>query len=486
MSFFPSRTTFLQIGNLTIQWYAVLIVGGAFLAYYFAKKNLKEYRNIDVNDFFDDTFIVMLWVGVIGARLWYCVFNDFSFYFSNPVNIIRIWDGGLAIHGGLIFGALAVLFMCKKHNVPFIKVADSIFPTVLLAQGIGRWGNYINQECHGGVVSEDYFNGILSFLKEGMHINGIYYEPLFFYESLLCILGFILINFLLKKTAEKRGQLTGAYLIWYGVVRFFIEGRRTDSLYMGTLKTAQVTSIIFVIVGLALYFGMYDKVFKPKKPTIVFDVDGTIQDSTPAIWASYIDTYKHFGYDPKDFTDEIKAYVLGPALKETFEKLLPNENADKCCEYFRQVNLEELHKTLKPMPHATEVLQTLKDEGYHMAVLTTRGKDSLAECLKICGFENFFDAVIRLEDVKNVKPDPEGLFILKDKYKMNSADVIMVGDSVADVKAGDAFGAYTIAYLSNEGKKAKLIASNPNRQISDLNEILDIVKEKHYFTYNLK
>ena len=92
MQFFPSRTTFLAIGNVTIQWYAVLIVSGAFLAYYFAKRNLREYRNIDVNDFFDTLFMTILWTGIIGARLWYCVFNNFSFYFSHPINIIRIWD----------------------------------------------------------------------------------------------------------------------------------------------------------------------------------------------------------------------------------------------------------------------------------------------------------------------------------------------------------------------------------------------------------
>ena len=254
MHFFPSRTTFLSIGSLTIQWYAILIVTGAFLAYYFAKRNLKQYRNIDVNDFFDTVFVVMLWAGIIGARLWYCAFNNFSYYFSNPVNIIRIWDGGLAFHGGFIFGLIAVVLMCKKHNVSFIKVADAIAPTVLLAQGIGRWGNFVNQECHGIEVDESYFNGILFFLKDGMHINGHYYVPLFFYESVLCILGFILINFVLRRTYDKRGQLTGAYLIWYGIVRFFIEAGRTDSLYIGSLKTAQITSIVFVILGILLYF----------------------------------------------------------------------------------------------------------------------------------------------------------------------------------------------------------------------------------------
>ena len=484
MHFFPSRTTFLSIGSLTIQWYAILIVTGAFLAYYFAKRNLKQYRNIDVNDFFDTVFVVMLWAGIIGARLWYCVFNDFSYYFSNPINIIRIWDGGLAFHGGFIFGLIAVLVMCKKHNVSFIKVADSIAPTVLLAQGIGRWGNFVNQECHGIEVDESYFNGILFFLKDGMHINGHYYVPLFFYESVLCILGFILINFVLRKTYDKRGQLTGAYLIWYGVVRFFIEAGRTDSLYIGSLKTAQITSIIFVVIGILLYLGLYDRLFY-KKPTIVFDLDGTIQDSTSSIINAFRAVFEKYG-NVDDFTIERQVEVLGPPLGEMIKKYFPNEDTSKLCDYYREVNSEELKKNLKPMPNAKEVLTTLHNEGYHLAILTTRMKNSTMDCLKICDFGDIFDAIICFDDVKATKPDPDGLFIITKKYKLNSADLIMVGDSKADVLAGSAFGAYTVAYLNNEAKAKGIIDLKPNKTIDNLGELLEILKKEHYFTYNQK
>ena len=181
MEFFPTRTTFLRIGNLTVQWYAVLILIGAFIAYYFSKKNLKTYRNIEVNGFFDDIFIWMLWGGIIGARLWYCIFDPNVNYLENPLQIIKIWDGGVAFHGAFAGGALAALIFCKKRNVSIIKFFDAVLPTVLVAQGLGRWGNFINQECHGIEVDASYFDGILFFLKEGMHIGGVYYKPLFFY-----------------------------------------------------------------------------------------------------------------------------------------------------------------------------------------------------------------------------------------------------------------------------------------------------------------
>ena len=485
MKFFPTRTTFLQIGSLTVQWYAIFIVCGALLAYYFTKKNLKDYRNIDTNDFFDNFFVTTLWCGIIGARLWYCVFNNFSYYFSNPLNIIRIWDGGLAFHGGFVFGVLGAFLICKKNNVSFIKVSDSLVPTVLLAQAVGRWGNFVNKECHGVLVDESYFDGILFFLKDGMYIDGNYYVPLFFYESVLCFVGFILINFVLRKTSTKRGELSGAYLIWYGVVRFFIESGRTDSLFIGSLKTAQVTSIIFVIFGLLLYFGFYDKLFY-KKPTIVFDLDGTLQDSTPSIIEAYKKTFEKYG-NVDDFTIDRQVEVLGPPIADMFKKYFPDENNEELCAYYREINAEELRKTLVLMPNALEVLKTLKDDGYRLAILTTRMRKSVLDCLSICGLkEDLFDVLICYDDVQRTKPDPEGLFLITNKYKLNGDDLIMVGDSVADVLAGKSYGAYTIAYLSNDLKKKEVLEKEPNRSIDDLKEILDIVKEKHYFTYNLR
>ena len=196
MIFFPDEQTFVKFSifglQFDIRWYAVLIMTGALLAYLVAKKEIRKSRFISP-DFFDSFFIYTLWVGIIGARLWYCIFYNFSFYFSNPVNIIRVWDGGLAIQGGIVAGAIFAWYYIKRNRYPFMKLMDIVLPNVLIGQAIGRWGNFVNRECHGGEVEESYFNGVLSFLKEGMYIKGHYYEPLFFYESMLCILGWILI-----------------------------------------------------------------------------------------------------------------------------------------------------------------------------------------------------------------------------------------------------------------------------------------------------
>lgn len=485
MSFFPNRTTFLQIGSISIQWYAILILTGAFLAYFFAKRNLKEYRNIDVDGFFDDAFICLMWSGIIGARLWFCLFYNFEQYINHPLDIIRVWDGGLAIHGGLVGAFIGTLILCKKRNVPFIKFLDAILPTVLLGQAIGRWGNFINQECHGSTVSSEYFDGILSFLKEGMYIGGQYYRPLFFYESILCLIGFILINFLLKKTQTKRGELVGAYCIWYGIVRFFIEGDRTDSLLIGSLKTAQLTSILFVIIGLLLYFGIYDKIFK-KKISYVFDLDGTLTDSTPAIIESFKTVFRKYGKE-EDFSPQDQVEVLGPPIDEMLHKFFPNEDVKELEKYYRETNKQQLELTLKPIKGALELISELKKQGSDLAILTTRKKESTYRCLELCGFnKDDFNDIITLDDVSKTKPDPEGIFKLKKEHKIKTSDVIVVGDSTADINAAKAFGAYSIAYSVVDGKRKAIEDATPNKIIEDLKDVLEISKEKHYFTYNLK
>lgn len=485
MEFFPSRTTFVSIFGLHIQWYAVLILTGAILAYLLSKHNIKKYKNIDSADFIDNLFLLVLWTGILGARLWYCLFENPSYYFSNPVSIIRLWDGGLAIHGGLIAAVTASYFYCKKKNVPFLKVADACVPTVFIGQAFGRWGNFVNQECHGAEVSAEYFDGILSFLKDGMYIDGHYYEPMFFYESVGCLVGFFLINYLLRKYQYRRGQLMYAYMLWYGVLRFFIESRRTDSLMFFGLKTAQLISIALALAGFLGFIGVFDKFIKKKKPTIVFDFDGTLANSTPAIIATYKELFKRHD-KVENFTEDKQKEVLGPALYTMFAKYWPNLDSQALFDEYQEITKDELKKSLKMMPHGYEVLKALKDKGYTVAIASARTKESGQNCLNILELNDLIDNFYGLNEAKKKKPDPELLFNLINDNNYNSEDVIVIGDSATDIEMGKNYGAYTIGYIESEGRKEQLINSKPNRVITDLNEILDIVEEDHYFTYNLK
>lgn len=484
MKFFPDRYTVISFGSLSIRWYAVLILTGAFVAYLVAANEIKKRKNISVSDF-GDMFIYTLWFGVVGARIWFCLFYNFNFYISNPIEILKVYDGGLAIQGGIVAGFIFVYLYCKKHKWNLLIILDCLLPQVLIGQAFGRWGNFVNQECHGGEVSESYFAGILSFLKDGMHINGHYYEPLFFYESTLCAFGWALIYFILRKKQNKRGDLAYCYLMWYGVVRFFIEARRTDSLYIGNLKMAMVTSVAFVILGLLGYVGVIDKLFKKKKPSIVFDMDGTLIDTTPSIIAAYEGLFEKYD-DINNFTRERRAEVLGPALRDIFPKYFGDIDYDVLYKDYKARQDEVSPKLNKPMANVPEVLKTLHEEGYKIAILSTRKHDGCLDLLKDFNLDGYVDEICGLEDVVNLKPDPEGIYKIVNNKDFNASDVIVVGDSPMDIGCGKNYNAYTVAYLNNPDKSEAILAAKANKNITDIIELLDIVKQEQNFTYDLK
>ena len=485
IKFYPDPTTFVSFYNLSIKWYAICILSGALIGYFFSRSDVKKIKHIDL-DFFDNLFIYTLWFGIIGARLWFCIFYNFKFYLSNPVEIIKVWDGGLAIQGGLVAGAIFAYLYCKKHKVNFILILDSILPNVFIGQATGRWGNFINKECHGPEVAESYFDGILSFLKDGMLINGHYYEPMFFYESVGCLIGWILIHCLLKKTQNKRGDLTYAYLMWYGIIRFFIERKRTDSLFIGNLKMAMVTSVAFIIVGLLGYFGFFDKyVFKKKKPTIIFDMDGTVIDTSASIIEAYKEVFRQFG-NIEDFTPERQVEVLGPALRDKFPIFFPGIPYDTLYEVYHNKQ-DAIKKQFNKVTENTEnVMKTLHEEGYKIAILSTRTKEGIIDLLNDFNLGQYVDTIYGLKDVEKLKPNPEGIYKIVSEDGFNKDDVIMIGDSDMDVLCGKNYGAYSVGYVLNPGKSEQIAKSNPNRTITDMNELLTIVKEDHYFTYNLR
>ena len=481
MSFFPNRTTFLSIGSaINIKWYAVLILTGAFFTYLVARNEFKRAKYTDL-DFFDSLFVYTLFVGVLGARLWFCAFYNFSYYIANPISIFRIWEGGLAIQGGIVAGAIFAYLYSKMNHYPFLKILDILLPNVLIGQAFGRWGNFVNQECHGGEVAETYFSGILSFLKEGMCIGGHYYEPLFFFESTLCILGWFIIYFVLRKRQNKRGDLAYCYLMWYGIIRFFIEGRRTDSLLLGNFKMAQLTSIAFVIFGLVGYLGVLRKVFKSKKPTIIFDFDGTLIDTSESIIEAYRECFRVYSNEEL-YTDKIKNEVIGPALKDLFPIYFPGYDYDTVYATYRAKQNEVSPKTNHLTDNCAETLKKLHEEGYNIGIVSTRTTEGIHELLKQFEIETYIDDVCGVKEVQNVKPHPEGVIMLINKNKWNR-DCVMIGDSTMDVLCGNNYGAYTIGYVGNKSREKEL-AEVANETINDVSKLLDTLNKDIDFTYN--
>ena len=242
-----------NIGNFTIHFYSLCILLGIIVAYIVIR--LEAHNQRLSKDYIFNVVFYGLIIGILGARIHYVLFN-LDYYLEYPSEIIKIWHGGLAIHGGIITASIFVYFYSTKvQKTSFLRSTDVILPGVILAQAIGRWGNFFNQEAYGIEVSEKLLHKLLipNFVIKGMYIDGAYHLPTFYIESILCIIGFLIIILIRTRLNNRVGYVTAFYLVWYGIIRFIIELFRIDSLMIFNIKIACVISIIFIIVGIALF-----------------------------------------------------------------------------------------------------------------------------------------------------------------------------------------------------------------------------------------
>ncbi|MFS9136883.1 prolipoprotein diacylglyceryl transferase [Streptococcus parasanguinis] len=238
----------LQLGPISIRWYAICIVSGLILAVYLSMKEAPR-KKIDP-DAIIDFILIAFPLAILGARLYYVIF-EWGYYSQHLGEIFAIWNGGIAIYGGLLTGALVLYLFSRRRLIEPIDFLDIAAPSVMIAQSIGRWGNFFNQEAYGAAVKS--LNYLPSFIRDQMYIDGSYRQPTFLYESIWNLLGFLLILILRRKPQFLRqGEVTAFYLIWYGFGRMIIEGMRTDSLMFAGLRVSQWLSMILILVGLAI------------------------------------------------------------------------------------------------------------------------------------------------------------------------------------------------------------------------------------------
>ncbi|WP_062354303.1 prolipoprotein diacylglyceryl transferase [Bacillus kwashiorkori] len=243
----PLDPFLLKIGDGGIRWYGFLIGLGIVIAFLLVNREAKK-RHLP-EDTFADLLIWAIPLSIIGARIYYVLFR-WDYYSMYPAQIFQIWEGGLAIHGALIVAIITAVIFSRKKNLSFWKLADIAAPSIIIAQAIGRWGNFMNQEAHGEEVTRGFLEGLHlpDFIINQMYIDGKYYHPTFLYESLWNILGFIiLISF--RKLNLKQGEIFFSYIIWYSIGRFFIEGMRTDSLMLGDFRVAQLLSLSVILLS---------------------------------------------------------------------------------------------------------------------------------------------------------------------------------------------------------------------------------------------
>lgn len=240
-----------SLGSLEVRWYGIIIATGIVLAYLVVQSEMVK-RGMHA-DFLTDLLIWAVPISILSARLYYVIFS-WEYYAQHPEKIIQIWEGGIAIHGALIGAFVTTYIFTKIRGVSFWKTADIAAPGILIGQLIGRWGNFMNQEAHGGPVSEQFLENTLipDWIMNQMTIDGVTYHPTFLYESLWNVVGLIII-LIIRRFALKRGEVFLFYLTWYSIGRFFIEGMRTDSLYGGVLRAAQVVSVVTIIAAIVLF-----------------------------------------------------------------------------------------------------------------------------------------------------------------------------------------------------------------------------------------
>ena len=248
----PSPVAFTVFGK-DIYWYGIIIAAGFLLAVFYMLSRAKDFGVTQ-----DDVLDMILWaapIGVVCARLYYCIFY-WELYADDPISILYIWEGGLAIYGGIIGGAITLLVVAKHKKIPATVLLDVAGMGVIIGQLVGRWGNFMNREAHGAVTD--------TFLKMGLQdVSGVvtYYHPTFLYESVWNLVGFIGLHFFSKKR-KFDGEVFLAYVAWYGLGRVWIEGLRTDSLYLfhwtlfgQRIRVSQALSLVMVLVcaGILVY-----------------------------------------------------------------------------------------------------------------------------------------------------------------------------------------------------------------------------------------
>ncbi|ANE46826.1 diacylglyceryl transferase [Paenibacillus swuensis] len=276
----PLNKIAFSLGPLSVHWYGIILGTAALVGLFLAIQEGKRFNIIP--DFFMDLLLVGVPSAIIGARLYFVAFK-WDYYSQHPGEIIRVWEGGIAIYGALIGAIIGTSIYIRRKGYNFWRIADIAAPSLLAGQAIGRWGNFVNQEAHGGPVEESFLRNTLhlpDFIVNQMWIEGQFYHPTFLYESLWNLLGIGVLFLLRRQRFVRSGELFLGYFIWYSIGRFFIEGLRTDSLAVdapgwveglmnalwspmngvfepgtmdyGNVRISQLLAILFIIVAVVL------------------------------------------------------------------------------------------------------------------------------------------------------------------------------------------------------------------------------------------
>lgn len=477
-----------KLFNAEVRWYAIFILLGVVLA---VIAGVREGKKIGIpSEYIYTGVCIVLPCAILGARLWWDLFNIDKIH--SFIDVFAIWDGGLAIQGGVIAALITIYFYCRYRKFSFYRILDVVAPGFLIGQICGRWGNFCNHELYGPIVKHPDFLKSIPILGENMFIDGAYRHPVFLYESLLNLVGLVLMLVFRRKFKKlESGDLIGGYLVWYGIVRIFTESLRMNSgvnepLMAGPIPMSILTSVIFILCGIAFlvakrfigprtnYAKLMETIKENKYDTVLFDLDGTLLNTRELINRSFVHTFEHFRPDHV-LTDEELDSFFGPSLRQTFSRYSTDEQEiEEMIQYYREFNVASHDEMVTAFPGAKSLIRTLARKGYKLGVVSSKKTDLVEHGLEIFGMRDKIKVIIGEEDVKNPKPDPEG--ILEAMRILDSKKALYVGDGVGDIEAGKNAGIDTIGVLYSD-RKEQILAAEPTYTIHSLDQILVILVE---------
>lgn len=320
LSFNPSRVAF-SIGSKPIYWYGIIIAAGFLLAVYYAMKRADQFGLTQDNII--DMLICAVPLAIIGARAYYCLFS-WNLYKDDPIRVLYIWEGGLAIYGGVIGAVIGLFLYTKVKKVKTAAMLDIGGLGLLIGQSIGRWGNFMNREAFGAQTD--------SFLRMGLtDASGatIYVHPTFLYESVWNAIGLLILHFYSKRR-KFDGQIFLMYLGWYGLGRMFIEGLRTDSLYVGSsnLRVSQLLAGI-CFLGVVIFL-VYDKIFREHDPEELYVNQVARQKAAEAVAAENVELAAEENVEPEAAEQtEAEAEAAEPEADAEPPEAAPEQKAEE-------------------------------------------------------------------------------------------------------------------------------------------------------------
>lgn len=479
----PYRTVAFSFGSFEVAWYATFILTGIVFAFLMALNELKRFKMN--TDFLYDGILITVPLAVIAARLHWVIFNLDKI--NNFGDIFNFQSGGLGIHGAVIVTFLFLIYFAKRKKVSYFFIMELVVPGFLIAQAIGRWGNFMNQELYGPILENASW--LPKFIADQMYIAGNYYHPVFLYESIFNIVGFILLITVVRKLKfYKIGDSIAYYLVWYGLVRIPVELLRIGSGVDEPLKVLGLyvsvwISVLFIVIGVLAYI-LKRKKFKnlPRfeeysDRAVILDLDGTVLDTTEIIVETFKQTFRELLPDVK-LTESDYTKFIGPTLSETFSKYTnDNEKVNKLIKHYQKIS-EEKHEVMKikPFDGVDETIKYLKKQNFKVAIVSSKSHYFVRLGLENANLIEYIDLIIGNDDVTEHKPSGMPIQKALDTLNVYPGKTCYVGDHPSDIISARNAGIPSVL-VSYSLHYQDALANQPDYVVKSFGDILNITDE---------